>query len=277
MPEVIQQIPLASLRVSSSNTRKDTSAGQEDSSIQGLALSIQQHGLLNPLTVILATDGMYDIIAGQRRYLACKELGLTTVPAIVRETTSDASAVALSVVENLQRADMHPLDKARAFDELRQRHQGNVRQVAAETGVTVATIQRYLDLLKLPPSLQEEVGTGKGAAGVGAMSALARTFEDPADMVEAFNQIGGFTQNLQAEILKRSAGDPAALPHLVQQALSGAFDVQQCGSGPLDCPHIPDEVRQPLLLAIKALEESRQNPTESLESFAARHKKRPLR
>jgi ParB family chromosome partitioning protein len=119
MSETIRHLPLTALRVSASNTRKDTSAGQEDSSLQGLALSIKQHGLLNPLTVHQAADGMFDIIAGQRRYLACKELGLATVPVIVREPASDASAVALSVVENLQRADMHPLDKAKAFDELR--------------------------------------------------------------------------------------------------------------------------------------------------------------
>ncbi len=274
MTEQVLQVPLDALRVSSTNTRKDTEAGQEDASIAGLAQSIKKHGLVNPLTIRSLGDGTYEIIAGQRRYLACKELGLATVPAIVRDHVSDTSGVALSLIENVQRADMHPLDKARAYHELREYYQGNLRQVAEDTGVTIATIQRYLDLLILPPELQEEVGTGHGSAGVGAMSAIARAFQDPADMVEAWNQIGGFTQRIQAEILKRSAGNVANLPALVMQASEGAFDIKQCGSGIHDCPHIPDELRAPLLEAVHALDAHQDEPAKSLKDFAARHKKR---
>jgi hypothetical protein len=140
--------------------------------------------------------------------------------------------------------------------------------------VTVATIQRYLDLLKLPPQLQEEVGTGHGTAGVGAMSAIARTFTEPSDMVEAWNKIGGFTQRIQAEILKQSGGDVEKLSELVMQASEGAFDIEDCGTGIADCPHIPDELRAPLLEAVRAMEAQLQDPSKSLKDFAASHKKR---
>ncbi len=197
-------VPISALRIASTNTRKDQQAGQEDASLTGLAQSIREQGLLNPLTVRALTDGTYEILAGQRRYLACKELGLDSVPVIIRQQVSDISAVALSLIENVQRADMHPLDKAAAFRELSEHYAGNLRQVTEQTGVSVTTVQRYLDLLKLPPELQEEVGTGRGAAGVGAMSGIARTFSDLDDMIAAYNEIGGFTQSIQNEILKRS-------------------------------------------------------------------------
>src|SRR5690348_16408207 len=113
----ILQVPLTALRIAGANTRKDTSAGQEDSGIAGLAQSIRQQGLLNPLSVRPLGDGTYEIVAGQRRYLACKQLELTTVPVIVRDQLSDTSAVALSLIENVQRADMHPLDKAKAYQD----------------------------------------------------------------------------------------------------------------------------------------------------------------
>jgi len=274
MPDQVLQIPLDRLRVGAANTRKDTDAGQEDASITGLAQSIKQHGLLNPLTVRSLADGTYEIIAGQRRYLACRELGLATVAVIVRQEVSDTSAVALSLIENVQRADMHPLDKAKAYQDLRDHYEGNLRQVAEATGVTVATIQKYLDLLNLPPELQEEVGTGQGTAGVGAMSTIARTFTEPSDMVEAWNKIGGFTQRIQSEILKRSGGDVEKLPELVVQASEGAFDIKLCGTGIEDCPHIPEELRAPLLEAVRALEAQEQEPSKSLKDFAASHKKR---
>lgn len=274
MADQILQVPLDRLRLGAANTRKDTDAGQEDASIAGLAQSIKQHGLINPLTVRALGDGTYEIIAGQRRYLACRELGLTTVRVIVQDQVSDTTAVALSLIENVQRADMHPLDKARAYQDLREHCGGNLRQVAEATGVTIATIQRYLDLLRLPPQLQEELGTGQGSAGVGAMSTIARTFSDSTDMVDAWNQIGGFTQRIQAEILKRSGGDPQKLPELVMQASEGAFDIKPCGTGIHDCPHIPDELRGPLLEAVRALEAREQDPAKSLKNFAASHKKR---
>ena len=274
MSDQVLQIPIAALRVGTANTRKDTDAGQEDTGLAGLAQSIKENGLLNPLTVRPVGDGTYDIVAGQRRYLACKQLGMTAIPSIVREQVSDTGAVALSLIENVQRADMHPLDKANAYKELRDKYTGNLRQVSEATGVTVATIQRYLDLLKLPLALQEELGTGKGAAGVGAMAAIAKTFDDPAEMAEAYNQIGGFTQSIQAEILKRSGGDVGSLPDLVMQATEGAFDIKACGSSAADCPHIPEPLRVPLLEAIQALEESRPEPAVSLKAFAAKHKKR---
>jgi hypothetical protein len=93
-------------------------------------------------------------------------------------------------------------------------------------------------------------------------------------MIEAYNQVGGFTQNIQYEILKRSRGDLNLIPNLVMQASEGAFDIRACGSSAADCPHIPEEVRGPLLEAIEALNAERLDAAEPLKEFAARHKKK---
>ncbi len=273
MSDQIHVVPLARLRVAATNTRKDTAAGQEDASLDGLAQSIREHGLLNPPTVRVLADGTYEVLAGQRRYLACKALGLAEIPVLVREAVSDARAVALSLIENVQRADMHPLDKARAYEALRMHYHGNLRQVAQTTGVSVRTIERYLTLLRLPEALQAELGTTAGSAGVGAMAAIAKAFAAPADMVEAYNQVGGFTQPFQAEILKRADGQLEALPDLVLAAQEGAFNARRCGTGIADCPHIPEPLRQPLLEAARAMSAGIPDPAQSLRAFAARHKK----
>jgi ParB/RepB/Spo0J family partition protein len=273
MADQIHEVLLSALRVAKTNARKDKAAGEEDASLAGLAQSIKEHGLLNPLTVRALPDGAYEIVAGQRRYLACQELGLATIPVIIREQVSDTSAVALSLIENVQRADMHPLDKAAAYLELKEQYGGDLRRVSMETGVTLTTIQRYLNLLDLPQELKEELGTGGGAAGVGAMAAIARTFSDPSDMVAAYNQIGGFTQHIQGEILKRSQGSIDVLPELVMQASEGAFDLRRCGTGIEDCPHIPDELRVAFRQATRALAAGHADSAKSLKDIAKSHKK----
>lgn len=195
------------------------------------------------------------------------------LPVVVREDVSDTNAVALSLIENVQRADMHPLDKAEAFAKLKKHHKDNLRLVGESTGVSVQTIQKYLLLLTLPASLREELGTQQGSAGVGALAAIAKTFDSPEDMEKAWDEIGGFTQAIQGEILKRSSGDIDTIRGLVLEAQEGAFDAKLCGTGIEDCPHIPDALRLPLLKAARALEKGEMEPDQSLKEIAARHKK----
>lgn len=100
-------IPLNKLIVSSLNARKDLLAGQEDSGIEELASSIGQQGLLSPPIVRPTTDGHFEVLVGQRRLLACRKIGLDPVPCLVRDDLGDTDAVALSLVENVHRADIH--------------------------------------------------------------------------------------------------------------------------------------------------------------------------
>lgn len=111
----VREIRLADIDISEFNTRKDLADGQYDSTIEDLARSIKQQGLLSPITVVSRTGGRFGLVAGQRRYLACQLLEFESIPAIVRDVANDGDAIAISLVENVHRADMNPRDKARAF------------------------------------------------------------------------------------------------------------------------------------------------------------------
>ena len=223
------EIPLDEIRISALNTRKDLDAGTEDVGIDSLADSIREKGLVNPVTVRETDDGEYELIAGQRRLLAFGRLRRTSIPAVVRGDLGDADATVLSLIENVQRADMHPLDKARAYDAIRTEY-GSVSRVARETGVGQTTVQRYLKLLNLSPSIQDAITTSEGAAGVGTLSKLADTFA-PDDQATVLEALGGFKQGIQQEILKRSDGDMGRLMDLRDLAMEGAFDVRKCSAG----------------------------------------------
>lgn len=219
-------IPLAQLVVSNLNVRKTLDAGQEDSTVEELAASIREKGLLSPLTVRPLADGRFEILVGQRRYLACELVPLDPVPCFVRQGLSDADAISLSLIENVHRADMHPIDKAKALQALYAKH-GSYEGVAKESACSIATIRRYLKLLELPPVLQDRIGTAEGPSGISALSRLASTFSGD-EAVSAYNEISGFTQRVQEEILKRCNGDLERLDELVEEAQEGVFDIRRC-------------------------------------------------
>lgn len=233
----LADLPLSAIFVSTLNTRRDLAAGQEDSGIDELAASIREKGLLQPITVRPTSGGRYELIVGQRRFLACKKIGHDPISCVVRDDVDDADAVTISLVENVHRADMNTLDKARALKALYERYNSYPR-VAKETSWSEKTIRRYLSLLDLPAEIQEKIGTSQGPAGVGALSRLASTFSGD-EAAEVYDKISGFKQNIQEEILKRSGGDIDKIDGLVTEAMEGAFDVRMCG-GRFKCEIIKD-------------------------------------
>lgn len=248
----VKEIKLRQIQLSEYNTRKDLSAGTEDAGIEDLANSIKEKGLLNPIIVRKKDDGSYDLIAGQRRFLACQKLGWETIPAIIRDIADDTDATIISLVENVHRADMNPIDKACAYQKIYEKYK-DYNNVAKETGVSVSTIRKYLTLLNLSPSIQEKLTTAEGPAGISALAKIAETF-DPEEQEDVLDRIGGFKQQIQLEMIKRSGGDLEKLEELKEQALEGAFDTRLC-KGLDECQFIPDELIEPLKEAIKKFEE----------------------
>jgi ParB/RepB/Spo0J family partition protein len=219
------------------NTRTDLNAGQEDSGIDELAASIREKGLLQPITVRPVSGGRYEVVVGQRRFLACKKAGLGSIPCLVRDDLDDADAVTISLVENVHRADMSPLDKARALKSLYDRYK-SYEKVAKETSWSTQTIRKYMSLLDLPRDLQQRIGTSDGPSGVGALARLARTFSGQ-QASDVYEKIAGFRQPIQEEILKRSGGDILKVDELVEEAMEGAFDARICG-GRFKCEVVRD-------------------------------------
>lgn len=239
----VREIEIDKIVISAQNTRKKLDAGQEDSSLEDLAASIREKGLLQPI-IVRAAGGGYELISGQRRLLACQKIGMRSLPAIVRGGLDDTDATAISLIENVHRADMDPLDKARAFQQLNQHYEGDHGRVSKETGVSVGTIRKYLSLLALPPELQEHLSTTEGPAKIEALHALTRIFPNQREMAEVYEQIGGFKQDIQVAILRESGGDISKVPDLVAEAMEGAFNTRTCRGlkGKFMCEYIPEEL-----------------------------------
>lgn len=149
--------------------------------LQELASSIRQHGLLQPLVVTRAGDG-YSIVAGERRWRAAQAAGLATIPAIVKEASPE-SMLELALVENLQRADLTPLEEAGAYQTLVERGLTQ-EQVAARVGRSRAAVANRLRLLGLPQAARQLLVDGSlsegharallGCADPAMLDALAR-------------------------------------------------------------------------------------------------------
>jgi len=231
-----QDVEIDKIDISGFNTRKDLDAGTEDSTIDDLADSIAKQGLLSPPTVRQKGD-RYELVVGQRRYLACKKLGLKTISCFVRNDLSDDEAIALSLVENVHRAEMNPIDKARALQSLLEHDQNDFNMVAKETGIGIQTIRRYVALLELPEELKQKISTAEGPAKVQAMSLLTKTFHDKGSMLDVYNKIAGFTQQVQTEIIKQSGGNLSKIDGLVEMAHQGVFHTTMC-RGVHDCAFV---------------------------------------
>ena len=121
-----------------------------ETSLQELAQSIKERGVLEPI-VVRPQDGQYQIVMGERRYRAAKLAGLTEIPAVVRET-SDEDMACDSLLENFQREDLNPVDRAKAIEGLLEFMTWD--QCAKALGVSESTLRRYLELLELPAQVQ---------------------------------------------------------------------------------------------------------------------------
>jgi len=125
-----------------------------------LAQSIAASGVVQPIVVRVLSAGRYQLITGERRLLASKQAGKATIPAIVR-TVSDEQAMEMTIVENLQRADLNPIEQARAYHRLSHDFHMTQEQMAIRTGKERASVANFLRLLKLPESVQHKVESGE--------------------------------------------------------------------------------------------------------------------
>ncbi len=133
--------------------------------IAELAASIKEHGVIQPLIVTRgATPDRYVLIAGERRWIAARQAGLDTVPAILREAT-EQQLVELALVENVQRADLAPLEAAEAYRQLSEDFHLSHEEVAARVGKNRVTVTNTLRLLKLPPDVQQAITDQKITEG----------------------------------------------------------------------------------------------------------------
>lgn len=146
--------------------------------------SIKEHGILEPL-VVAKTPAGYQIIAGERRWRAAKIVGMKTVPAIIKETTPQGM-LEMALVENVQREDLNPLERAQAFVRLMEEFGLSNREISQRIGKSPAYVSNSLKLLSLPDALKD--GLLSGLISEGHARALA-AIQDPKTMVEAYKMV----------------------------------------------------------------------------------------
>jgi len=218
---VVTRLPLETIRLNRFQPRQKI----DESKIQELANSIRESGLIYPLLVRKSAQNdsdrpYYDLIAGERRYRALKLLGETEAPVIVKDV-ADRQALQLSLIENIQREELNPMEEAVAYQRLISEFALTQEQIAQAMGKDRATIANTLRLLKLAPAVREEVTRGRLA--LGHARALLAVESEPHQIALAQRVIVEGLSVRRVEELVKTAGStlPAARknvrdPHLVE-------------------------------------------------------------
>jgi ParB family chromosome partitioning protein len=134
--------------------------------LAGLVESIREHGVIQP--VILTHDeasGQYILIAGERRWLAARQAGLISIPAIIREVEDDRERLELALIENIQRSDLNPLEAAEAYRQLNEEFGLSHEDISTRVGKSRVSVTNTLRLLKLPQDVQRAVRGGQISEG----------------------------------------------------------------------------------------------------------------
>lgn len=141
----------------------------DDQAIAALADSIRQRGILQPILVRTSGD-QFELVAGERRWRAAKQAGVDRIPAIVREM-NDAEALECALIENLQREDLGPLERASAYQSYLDEFKSGIDRLAERLGESRASISNYLRFLRLPDEIKEMIRSGQ--LGMGQARAIA--------------------------------------------------------------------------------------------------------
>ncbi len=141
-----------------------TRSNFDEAKLTELAISIQANGVVQPVVVRRGENGRYTLITGERRLMASRQAKRATVPSILREV-SDLQTMEMTVVENLQRADLNPMEQARAFERLSKEFHLTQEQMAERTGKDRASVSNFLRLLRLPDDVQQRVESGELSFG----------------------------------------------------------------------------------------------------------------
>jgi ParB family chromosome partitioning protein len=155
-------LPLEKLRANPQQPRKNF----DEEALQELAASIREHGIIQPIVAEAAGDGTYVIIAGERRSRAARLAGLTTVPVLIRSYAAE-ERMEISLIENIQRADLNPVEEAQAYRQLMALTGLSQDDMALKVGKNRSTVANTLRLLKLPQAMLEALEGGGLSPGHG--------------------------------------------------------------------------------------------------------------
>jgi len=193
----LAEIPISQIQPNPYQPRKTFN----EASIEELARSVREHGIVQPL-VVTRTGDKYKLIAGERRFRAAQKAGLTTVPALIKEMMQEGDALEIALIENIQREDLNPIEEALAYHQLHDEFQLTQEEISKRVGKERSTVANFLRLLKLPDPVKKLLASGQLSMGhARALLAIesARKQEQLADRVVRKNLNVRQTEMLASE------------------------------------------------------------------------------
>jgi ParB family chromosome partitioning protein len=156
----LAEIPISQIQPNPFQPRKTFN----EASIDELARSVREHGIVQPLVVTRAGD-KYKLIAGERRFRAAQKAGLTTVPVLIKEMMAEGDALQIALIENIQREDLNPIEEAMAYHQLHDDFQLTQEEISKRVGKERSTVANFLRLLKLPDPVKKLLASGQLSMG----------------------------------------------------------------------------------------------------------------
>jgi ParB family chromosome partitioning protein len=209
-----------------------------EAAMEELAESIRASGVVQPVVLRPGPNGRFQLVAGERRWHASKRAGKTTIPAVIRQISNE-QAMEITIIENLQREDLNPIEQAKAFERLSREFGLTQEQIAARTGKDRASIANFIRLLKLPEALQDALETGVLSFGHGKvllalagfpehMERAAREVIEKQLSVRQTEELVGKLLNPQSEELKQAKPPRQIDPNVrdAQRSLESSLGVK---------------------------------------------------
>lgn len=137
----------------------------DEKSIDELARSVREHGIVQPLVVTRTSDNRYRLIAGERRFRAAQKAGLQSVPAVIKELLQESDVLQIALIENIQREDLNPMEEAMAYHQLHDDFGLTQEEISRRVGKERSTVANFLRLLKLPESVKQRLASGELTMG----------------------------------------------------------------------------------------------------------------
>ena len=193
------------LRISDVEPKKDQPRKVFDqAALSELADSIASNGVIQPILVREAENGMYTIVAGERRWRASKMAGLSEIPAIVMDV-DELTASKIAMIENLQREDLNPYEEAMGYEELIRKYSLTQEEVASQIGKSRAAVANRLRLLDLPGEVLEMLTRREITAGHGIALLMLKDRDDVIPMAKRISQKNMSVRDAEAAVKRRNA------------------------------------------------------------------------